>query len=141
MYARKIKRKCSVRGCKNTGDVFVISRNREMGNSIAICRACMTEGLEATEHYSEPVKKKTEKRPLFYHPELESTPSVTEKEPKPQEVIEDTEVKHNTVAGGVDSIEESPADEPDSLEKPSPKPTKTTRTTAKNTAKKRGDAK
>lgn len=47
MYVRQVKRKCSIRGCKNK-DCFAISRTREMGNTVIICKACLTEGLEAT---------------------------------------------------------------------------------------------
>lgn len=45
MYARKVKRKCNVRGCKNT-DCFAVSRTRELGNTVIICRACLERALE-----------------------------------------------------------------------------------------------
>ena len=48
MYVRQIKRKCGVRGCKNTAS-FVISKTREMGGSIIMCRECMAEALKSIE--------------------------------------------------------------------------------------------
>lgn len=44
MYVKKIKRKCGVRGCKNT-DTYAISKSREMGNSIIVCESCLVEAL------------------------------------------------------------------------------------------------
>ena len=89
MYVKKIKRICGVRGCKNT-DVFALSKTREMGNSVIICKDCLKDALASIENYVEPVKVKKERTSLFYHPELEVTPSsVTDNEPKPVEVIED----------------------------------------------------
>lgn len=48
MYAKKIKRKCGVRGCKNT-ETYAISKSREMGNSIIVCKECMLEALAEIE--------------------------------------------------------------------------------------------
>ena len=88
MYVKRIKRICGVRGCKNT-DVFALSKSRDMGNSVIICKDCLKDALASIENYVEPEKVKTERKPLFYHPELEVTPSsVADIEPKPQEVIE-----------------------------------------------------
>lgn len=90
MFVKRFKRKCDVRGCKNTADVFLISKRREMGNTIAMCRDCMKEALKATENYTEPVKAKKEDRPLFPHPELEVTiSSVADEKPNHTEVIEE----------------------------------------------------
>ena len=88
MYVKKIKRICGVRGCKNT-DVFALSKTREMGNSVIICKDCLKDALASIDNYVEPEKVKKERTALFYHPELEVTPSsVADIEPKPQEVIE-----------------------------------------------------
>lgn len=46
MYVKRVKRKCSVRGCRNT-DCFAISRTREMGNSVIICTECLEDALQA----------------------------------------------------------------------------------------------
>lgn len=91
MFVKKFKRKCDVRGCKNIANVYLISKRREMGNTIAICRDCMQEALALTENYTEPAKAIKEERPLFPHPELSVTRSSVVKkelEPEPQEVIE-----------------------------------------------------
>ena len=89
MYVKKIKRICGVRGCKNT-DVFALSKSKDMGNSVIACKDCLKDALSSIENYVEPEKVKTERKPLFYHPELEVTaPSVAENEPEPPEVIEE----------------------------------------------------
>lgn len=46
MNIRKVKRKCLVRGCNNIGS-YNISRRREMGVGIMICRQCLSEALAA----------------------------------------------------------------------------------------------
>lgn len=46
MNVKRLRRKCSVRGCGNTGS-YVISRTREMGYSVIICRECLEQGLKA----------------------------------------------------------------------------------------------
>ena len=129
MFVKKFKRKCDVRGCKNTADVFLISKRREMGNTIAMCRDCMKEALKATESYVEPVKVKKEDKPLFPHPELKVTiSSVADAEPEPTEVIEEaTEDVPVSVAEDTVTIDE---------EKPveAPKP-KTTGNKGKKTSK------
>lgn len=48
MYARKIKRKCGVRGCRNT-DSYAISRVSEPGNSVIICKDCLKAALGVIE--------------------------------------------------------------------------------------------
>lgn len=88
MNVKKIKRKCGVRGCKNTAS-FVISKTREMGGSIIMCRECMADALKSTEGYVEPEKVKKAPKPLFPHSKSEVTlSSVADVEPKPQEVID-----------------------------------------------------
>lgn len=107
MFVKKFKRKCDVRGCKNTADVFLISKRREMGNTVAICRECLQEALKATENYVEPTKAKKVVKPLFPHPELDVTiSSVADNEPKPTEVIaEVTEDITETVTEDTVTIE------------------------------------
>lgn len=46
MFVRQVKRKCSVRGCKCT-DSFAISRTREVGNTVIICKSCLGKALGA----------------------------------------------------------------------------------------------
>lgn len=89
MFLKKFKRQCSVRGCKNVEDVFLISKRREMGNTIGMCRSCLKEALQSLDNYQEPAKVIKEVKPLFPHPELKVTlSSVADEEPKPQEVID-----------------------------------------------------
>lgn len=44
MFVKQVKRKCSVRGCKNT-ECFAISRTREIGNTVIICKSCLGQAL------------------------------------------------------------------------------------------------
>ena len=90
MFVKRFKRKCDVRGCKNTANVFLISKRREMGNTIAICKECLKEAQSSIDGYVEEKKVVIkEDKPLFPHPELYVTlSSVAEKEPEPQEVID-----------------------------------------------------
>lgn len=46
MFVRQVKRKCSVRGCKCT-ECFAISRTREVGNTVIICKSCLGKALGA----------------------------------------------------------------------------------------------
>ena len=46
MYARPVKRKCGVRGCKNI-DSYALSLTREAGNSVIICKSCLGKALGA----------------------------------------------------------------------------------------------
>ena len=54
MYVKKIKRKCGVRGCKNT-ESYAISKTREMGNSIIACKECLVEALAQIEEQNKPI--------------------------------------------------------------------------------------
>jgi hypothetical protein len=119
MFVKKFKKKCDVRGCKNITDVFVISKRREMGNTIAICRECMKDALKSTEGYVEPPKPTREVKPLFPHPELKKVTlsSVTE-DIKPTEAIEETEDIQISVAEDTVTEEAKPIE---SVPKPTPK--------------------
>ena len=73
MYAKKLKRRCSVRGCKNTVS-YNISRSRELGYSVIICEDCLKDAVEAIksaqpkkeqptdEQHTETQKKKVAKK-------------------------------------------------------------------------------
>ena len=106
MFAKKFKKKCSVRGCKNTDNVFVISKRREMSNTIALCRECMKEALAVTENYVEPEKVKFVDKPLFPHPELKVTlSSVADEEPELNEVIVESNVtEENPISVAEDTV-------------------------------------
>lgn len=115
MFVKKIKRKCDVRGCKNIADVYLISKRRDMSNTVAMCRDCLKEALASTEGYVEIPKVKAEPKPLFPHPELDVTlSSVAEKEPEPVEVIEEVtediqiSVAEDTVTHEEKTIVEAP---------------------------------
>lgn len=46
MYVKRLKRKCSVRGCSNT-DTYSISHSSEAGNTVIICKSCLGKALSA----------------------------------------------------------------------------------------------
>jgi hypothetical protein len=118
MFIKKFKKKCGVRGCKNISDVFIISRRREMGNTIAMCRECMVDALKATDGYIEEVKAKKPITALFPHPEIKEDVTLSSvadeiEEPEPTEVIEEVtedapidSVTEDTVTTDFFSIEE-----------------------------------
>lgn len=122
MNVRKIRRKCGVRGCKNTANTFVISKSREMSNSIVLCTDCMRDALASAEKYIEPVREKRPNRPLFPHPELAVTiSSVADKEPEPTEVIEEA-TEEETIPTAEDTVtEEEVKEEPTTPKKPTNK--------------------
>ena len=84
MYVRRVKRKCGVRGCKNT-DCFAISLVREAGNSIIACKSCLEKAVGAIDEIGPdaksniPVNNNAEIPPLFFNHKIkraESTPVV-----------------------------------------------------------------
>jgi hypothetical protein len=107
MFVKKFKRKCDVRGCKNTADVFLISKRREFGNTVAICKDCLKEAQASIDGYVEEKKVvNTEPRPLFPHPELTNVTEPSVAHPEPTEVIvNDTE---ETVTAAEDSVADKP---------------------------------
>lgn len=62
MFIKRVKRKCSVRGCKNT-DCFAISRTHEIGNTVIICPKCADDVLKAINEIG-PDEKTNAKRQL-----------------------------------------------------------------------------
>lgn len=126
MFVKRIKRVCGVRGCKNT-DVFAISKSKDMGNSVIACKDCLKEALASIETYVEPPKVIREIKPLFYHPETKdevTLSSVTDIEPKPQEVIE--EVAEDIPIVAEDTVTTDIAEEKPIIKAPEkPKPTNT----------------
>lgn len=55
MYVRQVKRKCNVRGCKNT-ECFAISQTREVGNTVIICKSCLSSALESLDEVNPKTK-------------------------------------------------------------------------------------
>ena len=74
MYVRKVKRKCLVRGCRNT-DSFAISQTREVGNTVIICKSCLSSALESLDDINPKTKSNIpaagngEIPPLFFNAE------------------------------------------------------------------------
>ena len=72
MFVRQVKRKCSVRGCKNT-ECFAISKVREVGNTVIICKNCLSDALGAIDEIDPKTKSNipsldnTEAPPLFFN--------------------------------------------------------------------------
>lgn len=56
MYVKKIKRKCGVKGCRNT-ETYAISKSREMGNSIIACKDCLMDALATIEEQYKPIEE------------------------------------------------------------------------------------
>lgn len=94
MNVKRVKRKCGVRGCRNT-ESFMISRTHEVGNSVIICKKCLQDTLEATKDYKETPKPKSTGEPpkLFYN-----SVKVPEKEVKPPQEATEPVVPEKTVA-------------------------------------------
>ena len=106
MFVKRFKRKCSVRGCKNTTNVYLVSKRREMGGTIGICTDCLKEATQSIAEYTEPIKVVREDAPLFPHPELNVTiSSVADEEPKLVEVIDGTE--DETILVAEDTVTEA----------------------------------
>lgn len=74
MFLRQVKRKCSVRGCKCI-DCFAISRTREVGNTVIICKSCLEKALGAIDEIDPKTKSNipaidnTAIPPLFFNAE------------------------------------------------------------------------
>ena len=54
-YLRRVKKKCEVRGCRNT-DSFAVSKTREPGNSVIICKECLKAFAAESDNVKEPKK-------------------------------------------------------------------------------------
>ena len=61
MYVRKVTRKCGVRGCK-CFETFAISKTKEPGNSIIICRECLKEANKSVTELKPNEKNNIRKR-------------------------------------------------------------------------------
>lgn len=75
MYLKRVKRKCSIRGCKNT-DCFAISRTREVGNTVIACKECLEQALDEIKNIPAEAKSNISKAvepiipPLFFNAEV-----------------------------------------------------------------------
>lgn len=74
MYVKRVRRKCSVRACRRT-DSFALSKSREFGNSIIVCRDCLEAALKAIAGMNPAAGTNAPKRelkappPLFFNAE------------------------------------------------------------------------
>lgn len=70
MYVRKVRRRCGVRNCKSL-ESYAISRTREAGNSVIICRDCLEEALKMIDEGKLGIPARTstptEAPPLFFN--------------------------------------------------------------------------
>ncbi len=95
MFIKKFRKKCGVRGCKNVSDVYIISRRREISNTVAICKHCLADALKTIDGHVEEVKKPKPIASLFPHPERIIKEEVAissvadDTTPNPTEVIDD----------------------------------------------------
>ena len=90
MYAKRLRRKCSIRGCKNV-DTFGLTRSKEGGNSVILCKDCLEASLEAVGKVAAAPVAKREPReapPLFFNTVKKAEPETVE---EAAEVIEPTE--------------------------------------------------
>lgn len=61
MNIRKVRKKCMMRGCKNT-DTYAISKTREFGGVI-LCKDCLSSALNEIKVLENPKKKANETNP------------------------------------------------------------------------------
>ena len=84
-YVKKTKRKCGTRGCKNI-ETFSISKSREAGNSIIVCKECLVEALNTIEEQYKPIEfAKAEPVKVAEQTEEQHEEAVTEIEPVTEE--------------------------------------------------------
>jgi hypothetical protein len=87
MYVKKIKRKCGVRGCKNT-ESYAISKTREMGNSIIACKECLMDALATIEEQYKSIEEFKEATPIDEAPAVVEEPIEAVEEPIEEEKAE-----------------------------------------------------
>ena len=114
IYAKKLKKKCMVRGCGNI-ETFALSRSGSEFGNVFICASCLAEGLsqvdEARKDFDEKEKMKASKplsapAPLFYHPENHVIKTI-EQSPEPIENVSVDEVVDEAVDEVVDDVDKS----------------------------------
>ena len=82
MYIKKIRRKCGNRGCKNTENVYALSKTREMGNSVIICEECMRDALKTIDESKQPVIEEKTIEIVPEEPKIEEEPKATKPKAK-----------------------------------------------------------
>ena len=104
MHIKRVKRRCSVRGCRST-DTFTISQSREVGNSVIICKKCLAEALEAVENHENGVVVEPQHKgvpSLFF---IGAANTAVEEKKVPEETIQPAEPTD-------DGVDAPPADAP-----------------------------
>jgi hypothetical protein len=100
MYARKVRRKCSIRGCRCT-ESFAISKTREIGNSVIICKNCLKDGLVAIDEIKPKAKTNIPKSnpanipSLFFNAQIQPKETVQESITKDSGIIENEDHKES----------------------------------------------
>jgi hypothetical protein len=108
IYAKKLKKKCMVRGCGNT-ETFALSRSGSEFGNVFICASCLAEALsgvdEARKAYAErnQANKVSSPPPLFYNP-------VVEKAVEEPAEIEEVEPEANEEVSEVEETAEEPSE-------------------------------
>lgn len=111
IYAKKLKKKCMIRGCGNT-ESFALSKSLSDIGNVFICASCLAEGLsqvdEARKDFDEAmvekVKKSSAPPPLFYHPTV--IKPIIEADAASEEVTESVDgAVDDMVDGAVDEVE------------------------------------
>lgn len=97
MYITKVKRKCSVRGCKNT-ESYAVSRRRELGNSVIICESCVSAAKAAIDELdpnqkSNVAKTETKSIPLFFNSVVQSVAQKEKTKAEENEIEAEAEEK------------------------------------------------
>lgn len=111
MFVKKVKRKCSVRGCKNT-DCFAISRTREIGNTVIICKSCLGNALASLDEVDPETKTNIPVNDapapsLFYNAQALGLNTKTE---TPESLVDDDKNKQENTTPPADDLT-PPADD------------------------------
>ena len=92
MYVRKLNRICDVRGC-NSHDTYAISLTQEAGNTVIICKSCLSKAQGAIDEVNPKTGRNKERvttppPPLFYNDALKpATAEEDKKETAPEMFI------------------------------------------------------
>ena len=111
MFVKKVKRKCSVRGCKNT-ECFAISRTREIGNTVIICKSCLGNALASLDEVDPETKTNIPVNDapapaLFYNAQALGLDTKTE---TPENLVDDKDKQENTTPPADDKGENGQGD-------------------------------
>ena len=107
MYVKKLKRKCSVRGCKCT-DTYAISLTREIGNSVIVCKSCLEKAVKAVEDFK-PAQETDVKAAgipaLFFNSTANAPEEPVTEEPVTEEPVTEEPVTDDTATTPADVTE------------------------------------